>query len=131
MGMKFAHFPESSLCGMLGGKEHRGKEHGWEKKMSREEKLFLLKLVDGNMSIFDENFSDADIEEAEEERMAVMEQISSLLPEKGRWKIMDQLEGAILNERGEACRLAYVLGMQMGARLVRALNADSLLTFHS
>ena len=25
MGMKVAHFPESSLCGMLGGKEHRDK----------------------------------------------------------------------------------------------------------
>ena len=91
--------------------------------MGIEEKRFLLKLVDGQTEIFDKSFSsDIDIQAAEKERTDIIDALKELLPEQGRWDLLDQLEGAILLEREEVGRLAYTLGMRMGAKLVSILE---------
>lgn len=91
--------------------------------MGIEEKRFLLKLVDGQTEIFDGSFSaDIDIQAAEKERMEIIDAIKKLLPEQGRWDLLDQLESAILLEREAVGRLAYILGMKAGAKLSSILG---------
>ena len=89
--------------------------------MKKQDRDFLLRLVNGSTCIFDRNFLDHDVGRDEMEKLTyLMEEIEKLLPESERGKVFE-LESTINALEEEACIQAYLEGMVTGARLVHIL----------
>ncbi len=89
--------------------------------MKKQDRDFLLRLVNGNTSIFDRDFLDEDNGKAEEEELKrFLQEIEELLPESMKEKA-SELESAINAVENEACIQAYLDGMVTGARIVHIL----------
>lgn len=89
--------------------------------MKKQEREFLLRLVNGNTSIFNTNFLKGDeAEGAVKELERLMQQVKESLqaPENG---IFSDLESAINAAESEACIQAYLEGMRMGAKIIHIL----------
>lgn len=89
--------------------------------MKKQEKDFLLRLVNGNTSIFDKDFlNDEKAGGIVNELAYLMQQVKESLPEPEN-RIVSDLESAINAAESEACIQAYLEGMRMGAKIIHIL----------
>ena len=89
--------------------------------MKKEEQDFLLRLVNGNTSIFNKEVSnEAAAEEETSELNILIEQVKESLAESEKDKLLN-LESKINAAENEACIQAYLDGMVMGAKIIYIL----------